>query len=263
LNPERQAEQDHQQPTTADGSPERTQASPSGLDGPPGRWTAAAAAWLLGVAASVFQFVQGFASGPNLYSWFLAVLSFIIGVVLVAFAISATKENTIRKYLVLLGAIVPLLFGSASFGFLVRDTSESVTPAIRPLSVSIAEPVLDQLVGHDVPVKGVVVNMPPGKQIWIAVTGQMNDVDIPYQFYVKGNNQGDPCTVANNSFECNGIFVGKEQDTNRYELIPVVADQSQASGFRQCMKDITSQTICSNIRPDGIQLGAGVFVKRQ
>ena len=263
MNPERQSEQDHQHSPTADGSSERTQASQRWLDRPPGRWAAWAAGWFLGVAAAVFQFVQGVTFGPNLYSWFLAVFSFIIGLVLVAFAISATKENTARKYLVLLGAILPLLFGSASFGFLLRDATQSVPQPIKPISVSITEPIRDQPVGHNVPVKGVVVNMPPDKQIWIAVTGQMNSVNIPYQFYVKGNIEGGPCTVANNSFECDGIFVGVPQDTNRYELIPVVGDQSQASGFQECMKDITSQLACSNIRPDGIQLGAGVFVKRQ
>lgn len=259
LRLDRQTEQDRQQLPVVGGAPERPQ---RWLDRPPGPWVAAVAAWSLGIAAAVFQFVQGITLDPNLYSWFLAIFSTIVGIALIAFAIRVIKEDSTGKFFVLLGAVAPLLFGSASFGFLLRDTTQGAISS-KVVSVAITEPARDQLVEHHITVKGVVDNKPPGKQIWIAVTGQMNNVNIPYQFYVKGNIQGGPCTVADNSFECDGIFVGVPQDTNKYQLIPVVADESQAAGFQQCMKDVASQVVCANVRPDGIQLGAAVFIKRQ
>ena len=246
----------------AEDTPQDPQSPRSWLDGPPGPWVAAVLVWLLGTAAAVFQFVQAVVSGTEAYSWFFAALAFVVGLVLAAYAMGITGENKIRKYLVVVLAMLPLLLGSASAGFLIRDAMGGEPPP-KPPSIAIAEPFRGQAVGHNPIVKGVVENIPPGKQVWIAVTGQMNTVEIPYQFYVKGNIDQGPCTVAGNSFECNGIFIGMLQDTNRYALIPVIADQSQQSGSQQCMKDNATQVICANIRPDGIRLGAMVFVQRQ
>lgn len=226
---------------------------------PAGKWAGAAAAWLIGVAAGVQQIVQSIVSGPNGYGYFLGALAIIIGFVLMAYAFGNTPKGTIGQYIVVFIATIPLLMGSAIVGFQFSANRGATQPP-PGVAISITQPAAIAPVPHTIQVDGVVENLPRDKQVWIAVSGRMDgNLQVPYQFWV----QPGPCIYANNAFSCPGVNVGIETDTSRYELIPIIADKSQERAFTECLTDIQHQTGCAPVRPDGIQLGSGVFVQRQ
>lgn len=160
----------------------------------------------------------------------------VVGIVVAILALLVPRSRALRALRhprtqglgigVLLGALILVTVsffwpgGTASSD--VATTSSTTTQVVSP-RIAITSPGRDDVVPHEISVRGTASGLRPGEVVWLVDREEGSDL-----YYAHDH----ACPVRDGgAWHCPGVIIGVETDTRRYEMIGLIIDADALNRF--------------------------------